>query len=91
MAISNAFGSNTFNILVGLGGPWLIYTIFVEDVYNELEDEKITESVLVLAFVLIIFVVIVTFSGFQLFRWHAFLFFGMYATFITISVGLVYV
>jgi len=91
MAISNAFGSNTFNILVGLGGPWLIYTIFVEDVYNELEDERITESVLVLAFVLVIFVVIVAFSGFQLFRWHAFLFFGIYAAFITIFVGLVYV
>ena len=28
MAVSNAFGSNTFNIMVGLGLPWLMYTSF---------------------------------------------------------------
>jgi len=26
MAISNVFGSNTFNILIGLGLPWLLFT-----------------------------------------------------------------
>ena len=27
MAVSNAFGSNTFNILIGLGLPWLVYIL----------------------------------------------------------------
>lgn len=31
MAIANAIGSNVFNILLGLGGPWLVSSL----VYGE--------------------------------------------------------
>jgi Ca2+/Na+ antiporter len=30
MAVSNAFGSNTFNIFVALGFPWLVATLFLD-------------------------------------------------------------
>jgi Ca2+/Na+ antiporter len=50
MAVSNASGSNTFNIVIGLGLPWVLYTNFVTgfEPYHGLRDEGITESVVIL-------------------------------------------
>lgn len=92
MAISNAFGSNSFNILVGLGVPWTLYTTFCDgNYYNEMRDESITESVVVLALVLMLFIVLVLMSGFQLYRWHAYLFIIVYLAFISYAIGQVIV
>eukprot|EP00559_Dactyliosolen_fragilissimus_P001734 CAMPEP_0184860764 /NCGR_PEP_ID=MMETSP0580-20130426/5582_1 /TAXON_ID=1118495 /ORGANISM="Dactyliosolen fragilissimus" /LENGTH=455 /DNA_ID=CAMNT_0027357981 /DNA_START=639 /DNA_END=2003 /DNA_ORIENTATION=+ len=87
MAVSNAFGSNTFNILVGLGLPWLIYTSTIENNYNELRDDGITESVAILAIVLLIFIIIIISTGFELCRWHGFLFIGIYTLFVIYFIG----
>jgi len=65
MAVSNAFGSNSFNIMVGLGLPWMLYTFSTNfQPYHGLRDEGINESVVILASVLAVFVVFVVPSGF---------------------------
>jgi len=40
MSVSNAFGSNVFNIFAGLGLPWLLYILFHNNgsPYDELKD-----------------------------------------------------
>jgi Ca2+/Na+ antiporter len=81
MAVSNAFGSNTFNIFIGLGIPWLMYTLFVGE-YNGLQDDGITESVLILVAVLVAFVVLIFWTNFTLCRWHAIAFFMTYAIYV---------
>lgn len=93
MAVSNAFGSNSFNIMVGLGLPWLLYTSFGTGFqpYHDLRDEGITESVVLLGLTLLVFVVAVLHSGFVLYRWHAYLFLVLYAVYIAYEVARVYV
>lgn len=93
MAVSNAFGSNTFNILVGLGLPWFLYTSFGTGFqpYFGLKDEGITASVIILASVLFAFIAVVLSSGFVLYRWHATLFSVIYLAYISYEVVRVYV
>lgn len=83
MAVSNAFGSNTFNILVGLGLPWVLYIGLVSDgPYHGLKDEGITQMVIILAVVLLAFVVMVLMSNFVLYKWHANAFAVMYVAYL---------
>ena len=81
MAVSNAFGSNTFNIFVGLGLPWLLYTLMFGE-YSGLQDDGITESVLILVAVLVAFVLLILLSNFVLYKWHAYLFLIIYASYV---------
>jgi Ca2+/Na+ antiporter len=89
-AVSNAFGSNSFNILMGLGLPWAMYTTFY-GTYSNLQDDEITTSVVFLAAVLVAFLVLITLSGFVLYRWHAYLFVSVYILYVTYAIGQVYV
>ena len=89
-AVSNAFGSNTFNIMVGLGLPWLLYTAN-GDVYNRLRAERILEMVIILGSVLVIFTVLVLLSRLYLHRWHAWIFFGLYVSYTVYTVAEVYI
>lgn len=93
MAVSNAFGSNTFNILVGLGLPWTLYTAFATngEPYHGLRDDGISMSVVILGTVLLIFVVLVMVSNFVLYRWHAALFFALYAAYLAYAIGQVFI
>lgn len=57
MAVANALGSNVFDILMGLGLPWAVYTI-VEGrpfVFEEHTFEKLQWDVFILLYVLSIF------------------------------------
>lgn|GEM_PF-234874 len=47
MAVSNALGSNTFDILIGLGIPWLLY-IVIEGGNIEVETGTLTTSIMLL-------------------------------------------
>ena len=93
MAVSNAFGSNTFNIMIGLGLPWVLYTCFGTgfEPYHGLRDEGITENVLILGSVLLVFIAIVLTSGFVLHRWHGKLFIALYVSYIFYEILRVYV
>jgi len=86
MAVSNAFGSNTFNIFIGLGLPWAIYTTFVGE-YTDLQDDEITASVIILAVVLLIFIVLMLASGFRLFLWHSYVFVALYLGYLAYAIG----
>eukprot|EP00980_Cylindrotheca_fusiformis_P017561 scaffold5508_cov104-Cylindrotheca_fusiformis.AAC.5 len=88
-AVSNAFGSNIFNILVGLGLPWLLYTSFGTgfEPYNELRNDDILESIVILAVVLLIFVLLMLKSGYMLYRWHGVLFVTMYVAYLGLVMG----
>lgn len=88
MAVSNAFGSNTFNIMIGLGLPWTLYTSFGTrfEPYNDLIDEGMTISVAILGSVLLLFVVLLLSSGFVLKRWHGILFVLVYIAYIAFEV-----
>ncbi len=46
MAISNAVGSNIFDILIGLGAPWLVFTLFYGNVY--VSTENLVSSIILL-------------------------------------------
>lgn len=92
MAVSNAFGSNTFNIMVALGLPWVLYTSFGThfEPYHGLRNDGILESVLIMSLVLAVFVINVLMSGFKLYRWHAFLYICLYVAYLTFAIGQVY-
>ncbi|KAL3937607.1 MAG: hypothetical protein SGBAC_007316 [Bacillariaceae sp.] len=87
-AVSNAFGSNTFNILVGLGLPWTLYTSFVTgfEPYSDLRNDDISESIVILAIVLLVFVVLMAMSDYVLYRWHGHLFAAMYVGYLGLVV-----
>jgi len=93
MAVSNAFGSNTFNIMVGLGLPWLLYTSIGTgfEPYHGLRNEGILESVIILALVVFIFIVIIIASKFVLYPWHAILFCWLYFGYLVYAIGSVYI
>ncbi len=82
MAISNMLGSNTFNILIALGLPWFLYTLTHGGTYTDLPVEGIDESMLVMALGLLLFMLLVIASKFNLLLWHAYLFFVLYAIFV---------
>jgi len=92
MAVSNAFGSNTFNILVGLGFPWFIYILFVTggEPYAGLRDDGITVSVLILAAFLLSFIVLMFINDFVLHGWTAPANLFLYAVYLTYAIGSVY-
>lgn len=86
MAISNVLGSNTFNILIGLGLPWLIYTAMNEGQYNEIRDEGITESLIAMVVAHVVFCLVLIQSRFELQLWHAYLFMFIYFLYVLFSI-----
>ena len=80
-AVANVFGSNTFNICVGLGLSWVIYCIVNEGSYSELENDHILESILIMAGALLLFVVLMLQTGCVVLKWHADLFVLLYISF----------
>ncbi|KAL3907563.1 MAG: hypothetical protein SGARI_003480 [Bacillariaceae sp.] len=87
-AVSNAFGSNTFNIMIGLGLPWMLYTSFGThfEPYHGLKDQHILESIIILAAVLAVFIVFMLLSGFVIEKWHGAVFLLMYGAYITFAI-----
>jgi len=82
MAVGNVFGSNTFNILLALGFPWLLYTTIYGKDYTELSADGINESMIAMIGSLLLFLILVFFSGFKLHLWHAYVFLFLYAAYI---------
>jgi len=86
MAVSNALGSNTFNILIGLGLPWLLYTWIVGP-YHALPAGDIVGPVMVLVATLIGFLALLAFTGFKLYKAHGYVFVALYVAFLGWAVG----
>lgn len=92
MAVSNAFGSNTFNIMIGLGLPWVLYTSVGThfEPYHGLRNEGIVESVVIMGSVCLVFIVFMIQSGFVLYKWHGIVFIWLYVAYLTFAIGQVY-
>lgn len=86
MAISNAIGSNTFNILICLGLPWVILTS-VKGSYIEKWDSNIQLSMILMITVHIIFSLFLIYSGFKLNRMNAMSFLVLYVAFVITAVS----
>lgn len=86
-AVANVFGSNTFNIAIGLGLPWAIYiAVNGLEPYQDLANEGILQSMVILAGTLILFLILMITSGFVLQKWHADLFMLLYSIYIMYAV-----
>ena len=86
MAVSNALGSNSFNIYIGLGLPWLIYTTAIGP-YHSLPADDIVGPVLVLVVTLLAFLVLLACTGFRLRRVHGAVFLALYLAFLVWAVA----
>ena len=93
MAVSNAFGSNTFNIMIGLGLPWVLYTSLGNhfEPYSGLRNEGIVQSVIIMGTVLLLFIVFMIPTGFVLHAWHGYVFILCYVAYLAFAIGQVYV
>lgn len=69
MAISNALGSNTFNIFSALGLPWIVYCYTIGD-YRSLQDGGIILLTLMLLVIMVIYYVVVMMHGWRLYDWY---------------------
>ncbi len=67
MAVSNAVGSNTFDILIGLGLPWLIYTLWHGKSVT-VNNANLLSSVVLLLSTVLLFAFIVIGKKFELSR-----------------------
>jgi len=92
MAISNAFGSNTFNLMIALGLPWTLYIGLINhgEPYSGLTDDGISVSVYIMASILGFHFILMLFSKFEMYLWHAYLFIAIYASYIAYVVATVY-
>jgi Ca2+/Na+ antiporter len=70
MAVSNAFGSNTFNICIALGLPWLVL-VLTDDFtsYDKMQDDGIVLMLMLLLIVLVVFYVVVMLYDWQIRLW----------------------
>lgn len=69
MAVSNAFGSNTFNICIALGLPWLVHILAYGNPYDKMQDDGIVFMLVLLVIVLVIFYVVVMLCNWQIRLW----------------------
>jgi Ca2+/Na+ antiporter len=96
MAVSNAFGSNVFNVFMGLGIPWLAYCFFAPGgvevntkyhTYHGLEAKGVLIPTVFLLVTLILFMLLLLSSGMKLYTWHGYLFVGTYLLFLVWAIG----
>jgi Ca2+/Na+ antiporter len=60
------FGSNIFNNFIGLGLPWLLYSVIYQKQYDALEDDGVVLSLVMLMGIIVVNYVITAACGFQL-------------------------
>lgn len=87
MAVANAFGSNTFNIFVGMGLPWLVQTCFVDPGSTyPVESGAIFSGVIIMAGSLMAFIVVLIGLRMRLGHFWGFTFFTAYVAFVIYEV-----
>ena len=69
IAVCNALGSNVFNNFIGLGLPWLLYSLVYKKSYSGVQDQGVTYSILLLMMLLFAFYVLVAINNFVLKYW----------------------
>lgn len=85
MAVSNALGSNTFDILICLGLPWLAYILFTgREVV--VETASLLSSVLLLLFTVIAMVFVLTVRRFKIGPSSGYILIGLYVMYLSYAV-----
>lgn len=70
MAVGNAFGSNTFNICIALGLPWLFRAFFTGfETYDKMQDDGIVLMILLLIVVTLLFYIVIAICNWQMRTW----------------------
>ena len=96
LQVSNAFGSNVFNVFMGLGLPWTLYCFFApgayevntgSHTYHGLASEGVFVPTVVLLVVVLVFLLLLALSGMRLYTYHAYGFFAAYALFLVWAFG----
>jgi len=82
MAVANAVGSNTFDILLGLGFPWLLKGLITQEPI-EVPTEKLQEAIILLACCLIAYLCIIYFNKWRLTKKIGFVLLALYLLVIT--------
>ena len=80
MAIANAVGSNIFDILVGLGLPWLLALLFLGDTITIGTEGLWTSALVLLGTVVLLFVFLTT--NRKLSRWEGWILIGAYVVYV---------
>jgi Ca2+/Na+ antiporter len=80
MAICNALGSNIFDILIGLGVPWLIIIFYTESLQVS-QDNLLTSIILLLGSVIILFSILLV-KKWKIGRGTGFLLVGIYLAYL---------
>jgi K+-dependent Na+/Ca+ exchanger-like protein len=69
MAMSNAFGSNVFSVLIGLGLPWLLAIIAAGGApFDDIQDDGVVASVVLLLILLSTFYIALFCTGFVFYQ-----------------------
>jgi len=77
MAAANAVGSNTFDILLGLGLPWLIACMMGTEIH--VPAAQIIESLVILSVCLVLYLALLHLNGWKLKKWIGFAMLAAYA------------
>jgi K+-dependent Na+/Ca+ exchanger-like protein len=85
LAIANAVGSNIFDVLVGLGLPWLVLLIFSEPNVVEVGTEGLLVSIVILC-VTVLLLYVVLYIGQAFTRREGFLLIGAYILYVAYEV-----
>eukprot|EP01060_Flectonema_neradi_P037495 TRINITY_DN7559_c0_g1_i1.p1 TRINITY_DN7559_c0_g1~~TRINITY_DN7559_c0_g1_i1.p1 ORF type:complete len:597 (+),score=86.57 TRINITY_DN7559_c0_g1_i1:69-1859(+) len=80
-AVSNALGSNVFDICIGLGVPWFLFTV-IKGYCFRVPKDNIIIPIIILFFVLITFLCILAFTGMKLYATVGKSFVVVYALFV---------
>lgn len=85
MAVSNAVGSNSFDILVGLGLPWLVY-ILVMQKNVVVSTENLYSSIMLLFFTVVALLFLLIAQQFRIGRRSGFVLLVLYAGYLVYAV-----
>ena len=85
MAISNAVGSNTFDILIGLGMPWLVFILWKKENVHVGTDNLLSSIWLLFATVVtLLFVLII--QKFKIGKYSGFFLIGLYVLYLGLAI-----
>lgn len=87
MAVSNALGSNVFNLCIALGLPWLVYPlVYRGHNYTRMPDEDVDLLVFFLMALLLLYCVILAITNCTLYPHFSFYFGALYLAFLAVAI-----
>jgi K+-dependent Na+/Ca+ exchanger-like protein len=90
MAVSNALGSNIFDIQLGLGVPWFLSTLLTRQKPLPISTHGLPIYVLMLFGELVLFLSLVKFSKWTLHVWHGWVLLSSYLVYVGASIVIDY-